>query len=77
VKKAWKLSPSKKGLLILMKKLWCSSGTAMRALAASALTMVAWLEHPHLTLLLLTPLLRQIHKMLKKVKTKTTTMSEA
>jgi hypothetical protein len=60
-----------------MKKLWCSSGTAMQALAASALTMVAWLEHPHLTLLLLTPLLRQIHKMLKKAKTKTMTMSEA
>jgi hypothetical protein len=43
----------------------------MQALAASALTMVAWLEHPHLTLL------RQICKMLKKVKTKTTTISEA
>jgi hypothetical protein len=39
--------------------------------------MVAGLEHPHLTLLLLTPLLRQIHKILKKVKMKTTTMSEA
>jgi hypothetical protein len=49
----------------------------MRALAALSLTMVAWLEHPHLTLLLLTPLLRQIRKMLKKAKTKTTTMSEA
>jgi hypothetical protein len=33
-----------------MKKLWCNSDTAIRALAASALTMVAWLEHPHLTL---------------------------
>jgi hypothetical protein len=52
-----------------MKKLWCSGGTAMQALAALALTMVSWLEHPHLTLLLLTPLLRQIHKMLKKSKT--------
>jgi hypothetical protein len=49
----------------------------MRALAASALTMVAWLEHPHLTLLLLTPLLRQIREMSKKAKTETTTMSEA
>jgi hypothetical protein len=29
VMKAQKLSPSKKGLLALMKKLWCSSGTAM------------------------------------------------
>jgi hypothetical protein len=48
----------------------------LRALAASALTMVAWLENPHLTLLLLTPLLRQIRKILKKAKTKTT-MSEA
>jgi hypothetical protein len=27
----------------------------MRGLVASALTMVTWLEHPHLTLLLLTP----------------------
>jgi hypothetical protein len=45
-----------------MKKLRCSSGTAMRALVASTLTVVAWLEHPHLTLLLLTPLLWQIHK---------------
>jgi hypothetical protein len=60
-----------------MKKLWCSSGTVMRALVASALTLVAWLEHPRLTLLLLTPLLRQIHKMLKKAKTKMTMMSEA
>jgi hypothetical protein len=60
-----------------MKKLSCSSGTAMWTLAALALTMVAWLEHPHLTLLLLTPLLRQIRKMLKKAKTKTTMMSEA
>jgi hypothetical protein len=50
---------SKKGLLVLMKKLWCSSGTVMRALVASALTMEAWLEHPHLTFLLSTPLLRQ------------------
>jgi hypothetical protein len=33
-------------------------GMTMWALAASALTMVAWLEYPHLTLLLLTPLLR-------------------
>jgi hypothetical protein len=49
----------------------------MRALAALALSMVAWLEHSHLLLLLLTPLLRQIHKMLKKVKTKMTTLSEA
>jgi hypothetical protein len=55
--KAQKLSPLKKGLLALMKKLRCSSGTAMRALAASTLTMVTWLEHPHLTLLLLTLLL--------------------
>jgi hypothetical protein len=77
VKKARKLRHSKKGLLALMKKLRCSSGTAMRALAASALTMVAWLEHPHLTLLLLTPLLWQIHEMLKKAKMKTTMMSEA
>jgi hypothetical protein len=46
-----------------MKKLRCSSGTVMQALAASDLTMVAWLEHPNLTLLLLTPLLRQIRKM--------------
>jgi hypothetical protein len=58
-----------------MKKLWCSSGTAMRALTALAFTIVAWLEHPHLTLLLLTPLLWQIRKMLKKAKTMT--MSEA
>jgi hypothetical protein len=50
---------------------------AMRALAASALTMVTWLEHPHLTFLLLTPLLQQICNMLKKVKTKTTMMSKA
>jgi hypothetical protein len=50
VKKAQKLSHSKKGLLTLMNKLQCSSGTAMRALAASALTMMVWLEHPHLTL---------------------------
>jgi hypothetical protein len=49
----------------------------MRALAALALTMVAWLEHPQLTILLLTPLLRQIREMLKKAKTETTTMSEA
>jgi hypothetical protein len=77
VKKAQKLRPLKKGLLALMKKLRFSSGTVMRALAASALTMVAWLEHLHLTLLLLTPLLWQIHKMLKKAKMKTTTMSEA
>jgi hypothetical protein len=49
----------------------------MRALAASALTMVALLEHPHLTLLLLTPLIRQILEVLKKAKTKMTTMSEA
>jgi hypothetical protein len=48
-----------------------------RALAASALTMVAWLEHPHLTLLLLTLLLQQIREMLKKATTKTTMMSEA
>jgi hypothetical protein len=48
-----------------MKKLWCSSGTVMRALAASALTMMTWLEHPHITLLLLT-LLWQIRKILKK-----------
>jgi hypothetical protein len=49
----------------------------MQALAALALAMVVWLEHPHLTLVLLTPLLRQIRKMLKKAKMKTTTMSEA
>jgi hypothetical protein len=49
----------------------------MRASTASALTMVAWLEHPRLLLLLLTPLLQQIRKMLKKAKMKTTTMSEA
>jgi hypothetical protein len=48
----------------------------MQALAALAFTMVAWLEHTHLTLLLLTPLLWQISKMLKKVKMKTTMMSE-
>jgi hypothetical protein len=72
VKKAQKLRHSKKGLLALMKKLRCSSGTVMRALAASALTMVAWLEHPHLTLLLLTLFLQQIREMLKKA-----TMSEA
>jgi hypothetical protein len=77
VKKAQKLNPLKKGLLALIKKLWYSSGTSMRALAASALTMVAWLEHRHHILLLLTPLLRQIHKMLKKAKTKMTTISEA
>jgi hypothetical protein len=76
VKKAWKFSPSKKGLLTLMKKLWCSSGTVMRASVALAFTMVVWLEHPHLTLLLLTPLLRQIQKILKKAQTKTTMMSE-
>jgi hypothetical protein len=64
-------------LLTLMKKLRCSSGTVMQVLAASTLTMVAWLEHPYLTLLLLTPLLRQICEMLKKAKMKTTTMSEA
>jgi hypothetical protein len=51
------------------KKLQCSSGTVMRALTVLTLTMVAWLEHPHLTLL------RQIQKMLKKAKT--TIMSEA
>jgi hypothetical protein len=49
----------------------------MRALATLALTMVAWLEHPHLTLLLLTLLLRQIHKILKKATMKMTMMSEA
>jgi hypothetical protein len=49
----------------------------MRASSASALTKVAWLEHPHLTLLLLTPLLWQICKMLKKTKTKTMMISEA
>jgi hypothetical protein len=53
VTKAQKLSPLKKGLLTLMKKFWCSSGMAMQASAASALTMVTWMEHPHLTLLLL------------------------
>jgi hypothetical protein len=73
VKNAQKLSPSKKGLLALMKKLRCNSGTTMRALAALALTMVSWLKHPHLTLLLSTPLLWRICKMLKKAKT----MSEA
>jgi hypothetical protein len=73
--KAQKLSPSKKGLLALMKKFQCSSGTTMQFLAVSALTMVAWQKHPHLTLLLLTLLLQQIRKMLKKAKT--TTMSEA
>jgi hypothetical protein len=77
VKKVQKLSHSKKGLLALMKKFWCSGGTVMRALAASTFTMVAWLEHPHLTLLLLTPLLRQIREMLKKAKMKMTMMSEA
>jgi hypothetical protein len=77
VKKAQKLSHSKKGLLALMKKLWYNSGTAMQALAALTLTMVTWLEHPHLTILLLTPLLWQIRKMLKKAKTKMTMMSEA
>jgi hypothetical protein len=77
MKKAQKLRPSRKGLLALMKKLWCSSGTVMRALATSALTMVVWLEHPHLTLLLLTLLLWQIRDMLKKATTKTTMMSEA
>jgi hypothetical protein len=41
VKKPRKLSHSKKGLLTLMKKLWCSSGLAMRASAALALTMVS------------------------------------
>jgi hypothetical protein len=71
VKKARKLSHSKKGLLALMKKLQCSSGMLMIYLAASALTMVPWLEHPHLTLLW------QIRKMLKKAKMKTMTMSEA
>jgi hypothetical protein len=40
-----------------------------------ALTIVAWLEHPYLTLLLLTLLLRQIREVLKKAKT--TMMSEA
>jgi hypothetical protein len=67
----------KKGLLALMKKLRCSSGTVMRALAGSGLTMVIWLEHPHLILLLLTPFIRQIHKILKKAKMKTMMMSEA
>jgi hypothetical protein len=71
VKKAQKLRPSRKGLLALMKKLRCNSGMVMQALAALALTMVAWLEHPHLTLL------RQIRKILKKATTKTTMMSEA
>jgi hypothetical protein len=60
-----------------MKKLRCSSGTVMRALAGSGLTMVIWLEHPHLILLLLTPFIRQIHKILKKAKMKTMMMSEA
>jgi hypothetical protein len=49
----------------------------MRALAASAMTMVAWLKHPHLTLLLLTLLLQQIREMLKKATMKMTMMSEA
>jgi 1,4-dihydroxy-2-naphthoate octaprenyltransferase len=52
----------------------------MLASAASALTMVAWLGHPPLTLLHLTLLLWQIHKMIKKVKKaekKKTTMNEA
>jgi hypothetical protein len=35
------------------------------------------LEHPHLTLLLLTLLLQQIRKILKKATTKMTMMSEA
>jgi hypothetical protein len=39
--------------------------------------MVAWLGHPHLTIPHLTLLLRQIRKILKKVKKKMTTMSEA
>jgi hypothetical protein len=77
VKKAQKLSHSKKRLLALMKKLRCSSGTVMQALVALSLTMVTWLDHPHLTLLLLTLLLRKICKILKKAKMKTTTMSEA
>jgi hypothetical protein len=63
MKKAKKLSHSKNELLALMNKLQCSNGMTMRALAALALTMVTWPKHPHLTLFLLTPLIRQIRKM--------------
>jgi hypothetical protein len=68
VKKVRRLNLLKGELLDLMKKLRYSSGMEMLALAALALTMVAWLGHPPRTLLHLTPLLQQIHKMIKKVK---------
>jgi hypothetical protein len=79
VKKAWKLRPLKKGLLALMLKLWCSSAMEMQSSPTSDLTMVAWLGHPHLTLLHLTPLLRLKLMMMKvrKVEKKKTTMSDA
>jgi hypothetical protein len=79
-KKARTLNLLRKELLILMKKFQCSSGTLIQASAASALTMVAWLGHPHLTHLRLIPLLQPKFMMMmtkkRKVK-KTTMMSEA
>jgi hypothetical protein len=69
-KKARTLNLLRKELVVLMKKFWCSSGMAIRASAASALTMVAWLVHPHLTHLRLIPLLRPklMMMMMKKMK---------
>jgi hypothetical protein len=51
----------------------------MQTSAALALTMVAWLGHPHLTLLHLIPLLQLTLMMMKvkEVEKKKMTMSEA
>jgi hypothetical protein len=81
-KKAQTLNLLRKELLILMKKFQCSSGTVIQDSAASALTMVAWLGHPHLTHLRLIPLLQPKFMMMmtkkrKVKKTTTTMMSEA
>jgi hypothetical protein len=59
-------------LLALMTKLRCSSGMEMQALMALALTMVAWLGHPHVTLLWLTLMMMKVKEAKKKK-----TMSEA
>jgi hypothetical protein len=75
VKKGRRLSHLMKGLLASIWRLRCSSGMRMLASVASALTMVAWLGHLHLTLLHLI-LLIQLKPMKMKARTKTTS-SEA
>jgi hypothetical protein len=70
----------KKGWLALKLKIWCSTGMVTQASAALDLSMVERLVHPHLTLHHLTPLLRLILKMMKKIKKarmKVKTMNEA